>query len=531
MILGEPSGIPSGAGVGGGVGGRATLDDLFRRAAARHPDALALVDPPDRERFTDSPARSLTYAQADRVISAIAGRLHRIGLRPDAVVGLQLANSVEFVLTFLAVMRAGMIAMPLPLLWRRADLTAALGRAGAHALIVSGRVGSHKPVVDALQCAAATFHIRFVCGFGPDLPDGVVALDELFTAEMFEPLPELPERPYPPGPAAHLAVVTWDMCADGAVAVARSHAELAAGGLAVLLESRLRQDAVILTSMMMSSFPGLAGALMPWLLVGGTLHMHHPFAPGAFVAQQRSAALDAVVVPGPLVATLAQSGTLMAGTGLSSVIAIWSAPERMARAPAWRDTTTDLVDVQVFGEVGLIAARRGSGGRPGPVSFGPIALPRGSRGGVIVGEVRATANGTIALRGPMVPNNPFPPGIERTTLPHFKVPPGGFVDTGFACWSDQGNTPLLVTAPPRGTVSVGGCRFRMRDLQDMVADVDRSARIAALPDAIIGYRLAGTAAHPDIPQVLSERGLNPLLANAFLSRHGLSQDRDRARSA
>ncbi len=53
------------------------------------------------------------------MISAIAGRLRRMGLHTDAIVGLQLANTVESVLTLLAVLRAGLIAMPLPLLWRR----------------------------------------------------------------------------------------------------------------------------------------------------------------------------------------------------------------------------------------------------------------------------------------------------------------------------------------------------------------------------------------------------------------------------
>ena len=35
----------------------ATLDDLFRAAAARRPDAIALRDPPNRASFTDGAAR------------------------------------------------------------------------------------------------------------------------------------------------------------------------------------------------------------------------------------------------------------------------------------------------------------------------------------------------------------------------------------------------------------------------------------------------------------------------------------------
>lgn len=515
MILGEPNGKMA----TGGVGARATLNDLFRRAADRHPDATALIDPPNRGRFTDFPTRSLTYAQADHVISAIAGRLHRIGLRSDAIIGLQLANTVEFALTFLAVLRAGMIAMPLPLLWRREDIINALSRAGASALIVSGRVGEHAQLNDALQAAFETFHIRAVCCFGQNVPDGVVALSDLFTTEVLDPLPPTEERPYPPGPAAHLAAITWDVGPDGPIPVARSHAELAAGGLAVLLESRLQQDATILTTMTMSSFAGLATALLPWLLVGGTLALHHPFDPEAFVDQQRMVSPDAVVLPGPLVAQLTEAGSPTAGNGLSSVLAVWPAPDRLARAPVWRATTTDLVDIQVFGEIGLIAARRSSGGRVGVVPFGPVAVPRGTKGGVIVGEVRATANGTVAMRGPMVPRFAFPPGVERTALPQLKVANTGFVDTGFACWSDQDGAPLVVTGPPPGMVSVGGYRFLMRDLQDAVAEFDVDATLAALPDTMTGHRLAGSAADSvGIRAALTDRGANPLLVDAFRER-------------
>jgi hypothetical protein len=515
VILGEPNSRPAGT----GVGGRATLDDLFRRAAERHPDTVALIDPPNREQFTDFAPRTLTYAQADHAISAIAGRLRRAGLRSDAIVGLQIANSVEFAVTFLAVLRAGMIAMPLPLLWRRADITHALSCAGANALIVSGRLGDHDQIDDAMQAAVETFHLRFVCSFGPNVPDGVIALSDLFTAETLDPLPPAEERPYPPGPAAHLAVITWDVGADGALPVARSHAELAAGGLAVLLESRLRQDATILTTLAMSSFAGLSAALLPWLLVGGTLALHQAFDPESFVAQQRAIAPDAVVLPGPLVPQLIEAGALTVGDGLSSVLAVWPAPDRLARAPVWRDTTTDMVDIQVFGEVGLIAARRGPGGRAGVVPFGPVAVPRGSKGGVIVGEVRATANGTVAMRGPMVPRFAFPPGVESTTLPHLQVALTGFIDTGFACWSDQGNAPLVITGPPPGMVSIGGYRFLMRDLQDAIADVDAAATLAALPDAITGHRLAGSAADPiGVRDALAARGANPLLVNAFRER-------------
>jgi non-ribosomal peptide synthetase component E (peptide arylation enzyme) len=99
MILTNVHGRP--AAFGGGV----TLDELFRRAAALVPDAIALIDPPNRQDFTDGAPRRLTYAEADRGIEAIANRLRSIGLATDAIVGLQTANTVDGVLALLAVLR------------------------------------------------------------------------------------------------------------------------------------------------------------------------------------------------------------------------------------------------------------------------------------------------------------------------------------------------------------------------------------------------------------------------------------------
>ena len=104
MILGDPN-APYIV-----QGGRATLDDIFRGVAARDPDRTALIDPPNRSSFTDGAPRRLTYREADRVTGAIADRLRRLGLPTDTVVGLQLPNTIEGVLTVLGVLRAGMIA-------------------------------------------------------------------------------------------------------------------------------------------------------------------------------------------------------------------------------------------------------------------------------------------------------------------------------------------------------------------------------------------------------------------------------------
>jgi hypothetical protein len=510
MILADPQGktpVP-------GIGGRATLDELFRRTAARRPDAIALIDPPNREAFTDGAPCRLTYAQADRTIAAIAGRLRRIGLPTDAIVGLQLANTVDSVLALLAVLRAGLIVMPMPLLWRHADAVNALGRVGANALIVHGRIGAADHAETALKVASEVFAIRFVCGFGPALPDGVITLDDLPGAGEIDPIPPL-ERERTPGPGSHIALITWDVSADGLVPVARNHSEVIAGGLATLLESRLEADPLILSTLTMSTFAGLAVSLVPWLLIGGTLALHHPFDPEVFDAQREALRPSTVVVPGPLVAQFAEADQFDAADGIRRVLGLWRAPERLPRARIWRDGAASLIDVQAFGETGLIATRRGPNGMPVAIPFGPISAPRGSPGALIVGEVRRTPQGTVGLRGAMVPRCAFPPGAERSSLPAFKVMPDGFADTGYTCRIGQGML-MSVSGPPPGLISVGGYRFVARSLQDAVGKVASGGTLAALPDALAGHRLAGTAAdHEHIQEALIRSGVNPLLVGAF----------------
>ena len=167
--------------------GPASIDDLFRRAAERAPDAWALVDPPDREYFTDSAPRRLTYAQAERAIATLAGRLLELGLPAGSIVAFQIPNIVESVITLLGVVRAGLIAAPMPLLWRKADAVAALGGLSPRALVAVRRVGAvdHGEIV--MHIAAEIFPVRFVCGFGTGLADGVIALDDVFAAGAFAP--------------------------------------------------------------------------------------------------------------------------------------------------------------------------------------------------------------------------------------------------------------------------------------------------------------------------------------------------------
>src|SRR5690606_12629292 len=112
-----------------------TLDGLFRANAAARPTAIAISDPSNRASFTDGVALRLSYAEVDARVERLALRLGSFGMPAGSVVAVQLPNISESVIALLAILRAGMIAAPVPTLWRKSDLVASLGELAPRAFI------------------------------------------------------------------------------------------------------------------------------------------------------------------------------------------------------------------------------------------------------------------------------------------------------------------------------------------------------------------------------------------------------------
>jgi len=276
-----------------------TLDGLFRRILARQPDALALLDPLNKQRITGQAPRRLTFAQADRAISALAAHFIEAGLPANSVIAIQLPNTVEFMLTVLAAHRAGLIVALLPQLWRQAELTVALNRTGARAIVTTSRIDGVSHADLAMNAAVEAFSIRHVCGFGNDLPEGMVSLDQALSRE-----PATTRAVTQDGRKA--AMISFDVTSDGFRAVPRTHLNLIAGGLALFLESDVPQGATMMSAFAPSSFAGLTSSLLVWLLSGGTLALHHPFDGDVLEQQINDHSCDTLVAPAQLALRLTE---------------------------------------------------------------------------------------------------------------------------------------------------------------------------------------------------------------------------------
>jgi hypothetical protein len=488
-----------------------TLDGLFRRILSRKPDALALLDPLNKPRVTGQPAKHLTFAQADRAISALAAHFIAAGLPANSVVAVQLPNTVEVMLTVLAAHRAGLIVALLPLLWRQAELATALNRTGARAIVTMDKVDGVIHADLAMNAAAEAFSIRHVCGFGNELPEGMASLDLAVAAGQVATRTVMQD-------GRKAAIITFDVTADGFRAVPRTHLNLIAGGLALSLESDVPQSATIMSAFAPSSFAGLASSLVIWLLSGGTLALHHPFDSDKLEQQINEQSCDTLIAPAQLALRLPEMDMSSRLPTLRKVIGLWRAPEQVASSSAWTNQDATLTDVYLFGEAGLFGARRTADGAPALILPGAYGAPRGIPGSSIAGEVLLTPRGTLALRGPTVAAAAYapapPPGDSLVAQA-----PRDFVDTDYAARLDRSIGAICITAPPSGIMAVGGYRFLSQDLQEWAKRLGQGALLTALPDRLSGHRLAGRAQdNARAREALAELGLNPLMVEAFRDR-------------
>jgi acyl-CoA synthetase (AMP-forming)/AMP-acid ligase II len=483
-----------------------TLDDLFRRTVARQPDAIALIDPPNKLRITGQTPQRLTFAQADHAISWVATSFIEAGLPQGSIVAVQLPNTIEFAITVLGAIRAGMIVALLPQLWRQSELTNALNRIGARAVVGTDRIELVDHAELVMNAAAEAFSIRNVFGFGRDLPEGMfpleIATDGPPDFALFGPLE-----------ARKPAIVSFDVVADGFRAVPRNHVQLISGGLAVFLESQVPQGAKLLSAMIPSSFGALAASIVTWLLSAGSLAFHHPADLQLLEKQIEEDGYDTLIAPAPLTLRLSDGSALSRPSTIRHVIGLWRTPDRVASSETWQGADTTLTDVYLFGEIGLHAARRLSDGSPASIAPGPYGASRNS-----VGEFVMTMKGTLALRGSMVPISAYrPPSSSENPLSEAPAP--DYVDTGYAARLDKAKGTITITAPPAGIVAVGGYRFLSQDLDEWARRLTGGAMLTALPDQLNGYRLAGRASdNRRAREALGELGLNPLMVEAFRDR-------------
>ncbi|WP_282796165.1 non-ribosomal peptide synthetase [Streptomyces sp. CC224B] len=136
-----------------------TVTELFARHAADTPDAPAL---------TDTDGTTLTYGQLDRRTNRLAHLLRERGVGRDAVVAVALPRSAAYVVTVLAVLKAGGAYLPLDSAYPAARLEFMLRDAAPAALVTDAGTAAALPAADCPRLVLDDPATRAALAAAPD---------------------------------------------------------------------------------------------------------------------------------------------------------------------------------------------------------------------------------------------------------------------------------------------------------------------------------------------------------------------------
>lgn len=327
--------------IANGWWGRETLADLYAKHASTHPDRLAVIDPLNRKDIDGTEPRRLTYRDLDAEIATAERKLIGLGLTQGDVIALQLANTVEQVILFLAAIRQGLIISPFAIQWREHELRDVLGFVAAKAIVTAKSIRgfAHGELLAKLQPDLP--NLAHVLVLGDDAPKGTLSFDGL-----------------PESPINTVAIDTNDavtICwTSGTEArpkgVPRHHNHWIAAGIASVDAAKLDKDTIILNPFPFINMAAIGGSFVPWLLTGGTLVQHHPFDLPTFLQQIQVEKVTYTVAPPAVLTMLLAQEKLLASLDLSSLKSMGSgsAPLPPHMVKTWQEKY-GLPIVNIFG--------------------------------------------------------------------------------------------------------------------------------------------------------------------------------------
>jgi len=262
-----------------------TFVDHFERHVREIPDQVSVVDPPNRESLTDGRPRRLTWSEASEQVWALARSLHRAGVRQGDIVGVQLPNTVELPLAYVALARLGAVASPFPIQYARHELTQMGTLAGLRAFLTMGRANRARLAEQALGLVGAVPTLTTVLAFGDDLPEQVVALD----GDLLDDRDDADFRTHLENLDLHpndCITLCWTSGTEGVPkGVPRGHGDWESIAHATIATPQLTPQDVLLNLFPMVNAGGMGGMFMPWLVLGAKLVQHHPFDLDVFLEQ------------------------------------------------------------------------------------------------------------------------------------------------------------------------------------------------------------------------------------------------------
>ncbi len=248
-----------------GCWGRKTLLEDFKEHARKTPERTALVDPRNKEALLGAPPERVTYAELARAVDGTASALAASGIGKDDIVIVQLPNCWELAMLYLAVARTGAVLSPIPIQWRSKELAYVADLTRAKAFIT-----------------VESFHGFRHLAMGREIQERVPSLGRIFS---YEDLRKMISGPADPGldavpiDADDIFTICWTSGTEAQPKGCplshnnwRCQSDMAAA-------AGMEPGDIMLTAGPLVNMGAVGTVLMPWILLGGTIVLHHPFEP------------------------------------------------------------------------------------------------------------------------------------------------------------------------------------------------------------------------------------------------------------
>ena len=254
-----------------GCWGTKTLLEDFKEHVRKTPDREALVDPGNKEALLGVPPERITYAELARAVDGTASALAAAGIGKDDIVIVQLPNCWELAMLYLAVARTGAAISPIPIQWRSKELAYVADLTRAKAFIT-----------------VESFHGFRHLAMGREVQAKVPSLSRIFS---YEDLRKMIAEPADPGldavpiDANDIFTICWTSGTEAQPKGCplshnnwRCQSDMAAA-------AGMEAGDILLTAGPLVNMGAVGTVLMPWILLGGTIVLHHPFEPMLLLQQ------------------------------------------------------------------------------------------------------------------------------------------------------------------------------------------------------------------------------------------------------
>jgi acyl-CoA synthetase len=308
------------------------IDALLRERVSQFGDIPALVDPLNRDALMDGPFRSLTWPQLDEEVSRLAQVLLDEGLGAGDVVGIQLPNTVEIAVAFLAVVRIGAIVAPFPVQYRSWELTHLSNVAQVRAFLTASRIGQRPAAAELAGLRPQIPSLRWVGAFGAGLDERIALADDRSGLASYL-------DGFAPDPNDCVTICWTSGTESTPKGVQRTHYDWMSMCTGTVEGPDLTAGDVLLNPFPMVNMAGINGMFLPWLKVGGLLVQHHPFDLATFLRQISEHRATYTCAPPALLTALLHNEALLAQADISSlrILGSGSTPLAPSLLQGWHD--------------------------------------------------------------------------------------------------------------------------------------------------------------------------------------------------